>query len=46
VVIPAPTPLVFTPEDGYDNVNHTCVAAAAPVTGATGVYVSVSGFVN
>jgi hypothetical protein len=45
VVIPAPTPLVFTPQDGYDNVNHTCVAAAMPVTGGN-VIVTVNGFVN
>jgi hypothetical protein len=45
MVIPAPTPLVFTPQDGYDNVNHTCVAASMPITGGN-VYVSVNGFVN
>jgi hypothetical protein len=45
VVIPAPTPLVFTPQDGYDNVNHTCVAAAMPITGGN-VIVTVNGFVN
>jgi hypothetical protein len=45
LVIPAPTPLVFTPQDGYDNVNHTCVAAGMPVTGGN-VFVTVNGFVN
>jgi hypothetical protein len=45
VVIPAPTPLVFTPQTGYDNVPHTCVAAAMPLTGGN-VYVTVNGFVN
>jgi hypothetical protein len=45
LVVPAPTPLVFTPQDGYDNQNHTCVAAGMPITGGN-VYVSVNGFVN
>ncbi len=45
LVIPAPTPLVFTPQDGYDSVNHTCVAAAMPVTGGN-IIVSINGFVN
>ena len=45
LVIPAPTPLVFTPQDGYDNVNHTCVAAGMPVTGGN-VFVTINGFVN
>jgi hypothetical protein len=45
LVIPAPTPLVFTPQDGFDNVNHTCVAASMPVTGGN-VIVMVNGFVN
>jgi hypothetical protein len=45
LVVPAPTPLVFTPEDGYDNQNHTCVAAGMPITGGN-VFVSVNGFVN
>jgi hypothetical protein len=45
LVIPAPTPLVFTPQDGYDNVNHTCVAAGMPQTGGN-VFVTINGFVN
>jgi hypothetical protein len=45
LVIPAPTPLVFTPQDGYDNVNHTCLAAGMPLSGGN-VNVSVNGFVN
>lgn len=45
VVVPFPTPLVFTPQDGYDNVNHTCVAASMPITGGN-VIVTVNGFVN
>jgi len=45
LVIPAPSPLVFTPQDGYDNVNHTCLAAGMPVTGGN-VFVSVNGFIN
>ena len=45
LVIPAPTPMVFTPQDGYDNVNHTCVAASMPITGGN-VIVMVNGFVN
>jgi hypothetical protein len=45
LVIPFPTPLVFTPQDGYDNVNHTCVAAGMPVTGGN-VFMTVNGFVN
>jgi len=44
LVIPAPTPLVFYPATGYDNVAHTCVAAAMPNT-AGNVYVAVNGFV-
>jgi len=46
VVVPFPTPLVFAPVDGYDNANHTCVAASAPISGATNVYISINGFVN
>jgi hypothetical protein len=45
LVIPAPTPLVFTPQDGFDNINHTCVAASMPITGGN-VMVMVNGFVN
>ena len=45
VVIPAPTPLVFSPATGYDNIAHTCVAASMPITGGN-VIVSVNGFVN
>jgi hypothetical protein len=45
LVVPFPTPLVFTPQDGYDNVNHTCVAAAMPITGGN-VFVTINGFVN
>jgi len=45
IVIPAPTPIVFTPQDGYDSVNHTCVAASMPITGGN-VFVTVNGFVN
>jgi hypothetical protein len=46
LVIPAPTPLVFWPATGYDNLPHTCVAAGMPITGGSNVYVSVNGFVN
>jgi len=45
LVIPAPTPLVFTPQTGYDNVAHTCVGASMPITGGN-VFVTVSGFIN
>jgi hypothetical protein len=45
LVVPAPTPLVFAPADGYDNVAHTCVAASMPITGGS-VIVTVNGFVN
>jgi hypothetical protein len=45
VVIPAPTPLVFSPQTGYDNLPHTCVAAAMPLTGGN-VYVTVNGFLK
>lgn len=45
LVLPFPTPLVFTPQDGYDSVNHTCLAAAMPITGGN-VFVTVNGFVN
>ena len=45
VAIPFPTPLVFTPKEGYDSVNHTCVAAGMPITGGN-VFVTVNGFVN
>ena len=45
LVIPAPTPLVFSPATGYDNVAHTCVAASMPITGGN-VIVTVNGFVN
>ena len=45
VVVPAPTPLVFNSATGYDNQNHTCVAAAMPITGGN-VFVSINGFVQ
>jgi hypothetical protein len=45
LVIPAPTPLVFSAATGYDNLPHTCVAASMPITGGN-VYVAVNGFVN
>jgi hypothetical protein len=45
IVIPAPTPLVFSPKTGYDNVAHTCLAAGMPITGGN-VFVTVNGFVN
>jgi hypothetical protein len=45
LVIPAPTPVVFNSVTGYDNQNHTCVAASMPITGGQ-AYVSVNGFVN
>jgi hypothetical protein len=45
LVLPFPTPLVFSPADGYDNVNHTCLAAGMPITGGN-VLVSVNGFIN
>jgi hypothetical protein len=45
IVIPAPTPLVFSPATGYDNNPHTCVAASMPITGGN-VFVAVNGFVN
>jgi hypothetical protein len=45
LAIPFPTPLVFTPQDGYDSVNHTCLAAGMPLTGGN-VFVTVNGFVN
>jgi hypothetical protein len=31
--------------EGYDSVNHTCVAAGMPITGGN-VFVTVNGFVN
>lgn len=47
VVVPAPSPIVFAPATGYDNMPHTCVAAGMPITGNTNdVYVSVNGFVD
>jgi hypothetical protein len=45
LVVPAPTPLVFSAATGYDNLPHTCVAASMPITGGS-VYVTVNGFVN
>lgn len=45
LVLPFPTPLVFSPATGYDNVAHTCLAAGMPITGGS-VYVTVNGFVN
>jgi len=45
LVVPAPTPLVFGPATGYDNVAHTCVAAGMPLSGGN-VFVSINGFVN
>jgi|SRR5271157_2162432 len=44
LVIPAPTPLVFSPQTGYDSLPHTCVAASMPIT-AGNVFVTVNGFV-
>jgi len=47
VVVPAPSPIVFAPQTGYDGNPHTCVAAGMPITGgSSNVYVSVNGFVN
>jgi hypothetical protein len=45
LVISPATPIVFTPQDGYDNVNHTCVGAGMPVSGGN-VFVGINGFVN
>lgn len=45
LAIPFPTPLVFKPQNGFDSVSHTCLAAAMPITGGS-VYISVNGFVN
>ena len=45
LVVPLPTPLVFSGAEGYDNLPHTCVAASMPITGGS-VYVGVNGFVN
>jgi hypothetical protein len=45
VVVPAPTPLVFAPATGYDNLPHTCLAASMPVTGGN-VFVTVNGYTN
>jgi hypothetical protein len=45
LVIPAPTPLVFSPATGYDNLPHTCVAASMPITGGN-VIVTINGFIN
>jgi len=45
IAIPFPTPLVFTPQTGYDNLPHTCLAAGMPITGGN-VFVTVNGFVN
>lgn len=44
-VIPAPSPLVFPPEDGDDGAAHTCVAASMPLTGGN-VIVTINGFIN
>jgi hypothetical protein len=45
VVVPFPTPLVFTPQTGFDSLPHTCVALGEPLTGGN-VFVTVNGFVN
>jgi hypothetical protein len=45
IAIPFPTPLVFTPKEGFDSLNHTCLAAGMPLTGGN-VFVTVNGFVN
>jgi hypothetical protein len=45
LAVPFPTPLVFTPQEGYDSANHTCLAAGMPLTGGN-VFVTVNGFVN
>jgi hypothetical protein len=45
LVISPATPIVFTPQDGSDNVNHTCVGAAMPISGGN-VFVAINGFVN
>jgi hypothetical protein len=45
LVLPFPTPLVFSPVDGYDNQPHTCLAASMPITGGN-MIVTVNGFVN
>jgi hypothetical protein len=45
LVVSPGTPIVFTPQDGFDNVNHTCVAAGMPISGGN-VYVMINGFVN
>ena len=45
LVVPFPTPLVLAGASGYDNANHTCIAASMPIT-AGHVYVSINGFVN
>lgn len=45
LVISPATPIAFTPQDGYDNVNHTCVAAGMPISGGN-VFVGINGFVN
>jgi len=45
LVISPPTPLVFTPQAGYDGQNHTCLGASMPVTRGN-VFVMVNGFTN
>lgn len=43
-VTPA-TPIVFTPQTGFDSQPHTCVAAAMPITQGN-VFVMINGFLN
>ncbi len=45
LVIPAPSPLVFGPQTGFDGFAHTCVAAGMPITGGN-VAVTINGFIN
>ena len=45
LVIPFPTPLVITPNDGYTSTLRTCLAASMPITGGN-VVMTVNGFVN
>jgi hypothetical protein len=45
IVIPAPTPVVFPPVAGYDNLPHTCLAAAMPITGGS-VILTVNGYTD
>lgn len=45
LVISPASPIVYHSIDGFDNVNHTCVAAGMPVSGGN-VFVAINGFVN